>query len=127
LQVKLEGTLPDTLATDAAQVVDTAMASGANTAGGIHFYLSHNHAAPKEALRLAIRQAKELADVAAQAAGVELGNMVRMETHTQPMALRQEIMAMPLSARGVEDVPTPIEAGLFDVSSTVTVSFRILP
>lgn len=119
LNVKVEGAAPERLSTDASRILDTALAAGANDVSGISFYLSRNNKAQEEALRLAIRQARQQAEVVAQASGVRLTGVYAIEAFAPPIAMRQ---ALPAAAE-MAGAPTPIETGEFEVTSSVTMRF----
>ena len=89
-------------------VIDVSVGAGATSVSNIRFDLKDRTAAEQEALKLAVADAKSQADAAAQAAGVRVERIVRLEVHRdtstpQPrpmMAMRSE-MAVCGSTAGV--------------------------
>ncbi len=122
LAVKLENASPEALSTYASQVLDTALAAGANEAGGINFYLSKNNTAQQEALELAIKQARQIADTAAKAAGVRVTGIYNMETQASYMPLQRSYVGAAM-AEAKSYAPTPVETGDLEVSASVTVRY----
>ncbi len=62
-------------------VIDVSVGAGATSVSNIRFDLKDRTAAEQEALKLAVADAKSQADAAAQAAGVKVERIVRLEVH----------------------------------------------
>lgn len=116
VSVRIERAPAEDLAEHGARVIDAAMRAGANTLGGISFFLADPAAAEDEALAAAVRDAAHEAEVIAGAAGVSLGAIHSVEEspglRMVPRALRPEALAA-----------TPIEVGDVVVQDTVTARF----
>lgn len=121
LSVKIERADADQLGVYSGQVIDTALATGANTVGGANFYLSPDNPAQREALKLAVIEARKSAEVMAEAAGVRLTGVYGIESFSQPVTLRQSAPEMAMMAK--DQAATSIEAGELDVTANVVMRF----
>lgn len=63
----------------AGSVIDIAFSAGANILNGITFAAENTEEAEKEALTLAVEEARKKAEILAAAAGMRLGDMISME------------------------------------------------
>ncbi|HTK27936.1 MAG TPA: SIMPL domain-containing protein [Vicinamibacterales bacterium] len=105
----------------AGEVADAAVAAGATAIESIRFDLKERAAAEREALRLAVVDARARAEAAAAGAGRTLDRILRIEEGgaarpgPRPMAF----------ARAQADVATPIEAGPIEITSQVTLTVAI--
>jgi uncharacterized protein YggE len=104
------------------EVLDVAVASGATSVGNVRFDLKDRGAAEREALRLAVENARLRADALAAGGGLKIERIVRIEEHRahvdppRPMAtFRAGAAAESLAAE------PPIEAGELEVRAAVTV------
>ncbi len=98
------------------QVIDAAISSGANVVQGITFGLRDATAARTEALGMAVREARQKAEVIAGAAGLRIRGIDRIVEGGGGIQVR-EIRATTAAA------PTPIEPGTVTVTAQVTVVF----
>lgn len=125
LTAKIEGvTDTDALSRFASLIMDSALGAGASSVNGPNFYLGQNNIYHKDALKLAVTQARQTADVIAAAAGVKIAGVYSIETYSSGPALR----AMPMAAKAsmemaADSIATPIEVGDYDVSATVTIKY----
>jgi len=108
----------------AGDVVDAAVAAGANLAWGPTLSVEDREARYSEALAKAVEAARVKAETLADAAGVEVGRvtaLVEGGSALEPPIYfgRGEAVAMDAAA------PTPIEPGTQDIEATVTVTFAI--
>jgi uncharacterized protein YggE len=106
------------------QVLELAVGAGATAVSGVRFDLQDRSGAEREALRLAVADARRRADAAASGAGVRVERVVRIEEHrAQPIEPRPMMMAMR------QDVaPTgqpPINPGELEIKATVTLTAAI--
>jgi hypothetical protein len=101
-------------------LLDQAVQAGANTVHGIQFDAENKTDANQQALELAIQDARAKAEVIAEAAGVELGDVVRVETRGGGPVFRAEMEEMEAASAGV-----PISSGQLDIQVSVQVSFAI--
>jgi uncharacterized protein YggE len=104
-------------------LIDAAIAAGANRTDVLSFTLENRAPHLREALREAGAEAKAQAESIATALGVELGEVQSASTAGVPMPVpmyRERMMAMQAA-----DVSTPVEPGEVEVSATLTVTYRI--
>jgi uncharacterized protein YggE len=104
------------LADRAARVVDAALSAGANSVGGVDFFLADSSHAEDEALTLAVQHAESDAQTMAQAAHVTIVGPTWIEESFTSSPPRSLAMAAAL-------VSTPIEVGDLVIQSNVTAKF----
>lgn len=106
-------------------VIDIAVANGANTANSIQFMLSDEQAQVlrTEALKEAVARAGADAETVASALHVTLGSVQTAEISQGYTPVLYENYALDAKSAAV---PTPIAAGDITVTATVTVTYRIL-
>lgn len=96
--------------------------SGANSVDGIRFEVSDPEDKLDEARKNAVAAARHKAEIFAEAAGVELGNIASIaETGVQmprPLMMRAEGMMM-------ASAPVPVEAGQETISANVTIRWTL--
>jgi uncharacterized protein YggE len=105
-------------------VLDWLVSAGANEVHGAQMSASDPSAAEHEALRAAVTAARAKAEAVADAAGVSLGGLVRVEEepgHGPPMP-RMQMMAAGAMA---EDASTEVAAGDLTVTRQVRAWFSI--
>lgn len=106
------------------QVIDAAMAGGANRLEGVSFGLENDIKYRTQALRLAAEEAKAKAETLAGALAVKLASV----RNVSQVAVN---VPRPLYAfAGVEKAamaPTPVEAGEMKVEASITVEYQIEP
>ncbi len=100
-------------------VIDTALAAGANQLSSLQYGISDNALAIKQARTLAVQQAQEAAQLIAGTSGAKLGKVLRVE-EMQDMNNRRNVAMKAMAANDAkfETASTPIQSG----KSTVTVS-----
>lgn len=107
------------------QVIDAAIAAGANRVAGLNFELRDPAAARADALRAAVESARIEAEAIAGAIGRPLGPVISVNTGG-PIPI-----PAPMASRMVMDAataaPTPVEPGSLQLSATVTVVYRLDP
>jgi uncharacterized protein len=108
-------------------VLGAAVGSGATSVGGLRFDLKDMEAAEREALRLAVRDARGRADAAATGAGVRIDRVIRIEeirspiVRPQPMQQMREMASVAMAA----DAPPPIAPGTIEIRAQVTLTAAI--
>jgi hypothetical protein len=111
----------------AGELLDAALAAGANRIGGLHFGIRDTSALHDQALTDAARVARERADALATALGLRVTGVSSVSESTvnapQPFAARATAAAVP--APGAP--PPPVESGELRVSVQVRVSFLFEP
>ncbi|NOT28777.1 MAG: SIMPL domain-containing protein [Acidobacteria bacterium] len=105
------------------EILEVAVGSGATTLGGVRFDLKDRASHEREALRLAVADARAKADAVAVAAGQSVSRIVRIEEQgvvsSAPMAFR--VAAQELSRA---DAP-PISAGEMEIRAQVTLTVEL--
>jgi uncharacterized protein YggE len=105
------------------EYLDVAVGAGATSVANVRFELKDRGAAEREALRLAVEDARGRADAAAAGAGLKVVRIVRIEeggASTIPPQPRQ-MMAM----RAEAAPPPPIVAGEIEIRASVTVTAAV--
>lgn len=107
-------------------VIDAALAQGATNVVGPRFTISNPDSARREALDAAVRKAMADAQVMARAAGVQLGNVLEMSSHS---AANTEVArpVMYRMAAAADAAPTPVETGTITVQASVEIKLAIAP
>ncbi len=102
------------------EVLDLAVTSGATSVGGVRFDLKDRDAAEREALRLAVEDARKRADAAASGAGMKVERVIRIEEQgaavfppPQPMMMQSRA-----AAGGAEAAP-PVAPGELEIRAAV--------
>jgi uncharacterized protein len=102
---------------DSGEVIDAAVAAGANQVYGPNLLASDQDAAYRNALKAAVAQARAKAETLAGASGLTLGKIT---------AIVEGGGAMPLPVAGAtKDSDVPIEPGTQKLEATVSVTFAI--
>ena len=105
-------------------IIDSVVSAGATSISGVRFDLQKREAAEREALQLAVRDARERARAAAEAAQTQIDRIVRIEEHRLPqnppprpmMAMRAEMAQAP---------STPVAPGEIEIRTSVTLTVAI--
>ncbi|MBA3948913.1 MAG: SIMPL domain-containing protein [Acidobacteria bacterium] len=105
-------------------VLDRSIASGGNAIHGVRWDIKDRVKVEREALRQAVEDARQRAEVAVAAAGGKLGVVSHISEQRYDSQPKGDVMMM-RSAAAAPEAATPISPGEIDVRSTVTVSFRI--
>jgi len=102
------------------ELLDLAVQGGATSIGGVRFDIQDREKAEKEALRLAVVDARARAEAAASGAGRSLDRIIKIEDSREPgMGIPRPMMTM---ARTAEAATTPVEPGLVEVRARVTLT-----
>jgi uncharacterized protein YggE len=106
-------------------LIDRALAAGANRVDGVRFALSKEDAVRAEALRQAVERARKTAEVLASALGVRLGVVLDASTVAEPPRIYPARMAM-MEAGDKSSAPsTPIIPKEQTVQAQVTLIYAI--
>jgi uncharacterized protein YggE len=109
-----------------ADVLGVAVASGATSVGGLRFGLRDRDAAEREAVRLAVADARSRADAAAAGAGVQIVRVQRIEEQRAAGPEPPRPMMRQMAMEGVAaDMAPPIAPGTIEIRSTVTMTVLI--
>jgi uncharacterized protein YggE len=106
-------------------VLGAAVGSGATTVGGLRFDLKDRDAAEREALRLAVADARARADAAAKGAGVEIARVQRVEEQRMSSPEPPRPMMRMTAAEAVQSNAPPITPGTIEIRSVVTMTVLI--
>jgi len=106
-------------------VIAASVATGATNVSGVRFDLKDHETVEREALRLAVRDARRRADAAASGASVQIDRVIRIEEQREMVGIPRP---MPMARMGTAEVgmaAVPIEAGEIEVRSRVTLTVAI--
>ena len=104
------------------RVMDAGVRSGANRVAGLTFQATDTEAARREALAMAVAQARSQAEVMAAALGRTLGEPLEVRGGAEAPSFR---MPQGAAMRAMEAVDTPIEAGDLNVTASVFIRFAL--
>ena len=105
-------------------VLGAAVASGATTVGGLRFGLKDRDAAERDALRLAVADARARADAAASGAGAQIVRVQRIEEQRMSSPEPPRPMMRQMAAESAGNAP-PITPGTIEIRSVVTMTVLI--
>jgi uncharacterized protein YggE len=102
------------------ELLDLAVQGGTTSIGGVRFDIKDRDTVEKEALRLAVVDARTRAEAAASGAGRSLERIIKIEDSREPgIGIPRPMMTM---ARTAEAATTPVEPGLIEVRARVTLT-----
>jgi uncharacterized protein YggE len=102
------------------ELLDVAVQGGATTIGGVRFDVQDREKVEKEALRLAVVDARTRAEAAASGAGRSLDRVIKIEDAREPgVIIQRSMMSM---ARAPDAATTPVEPGPVEVRARVTLT-----
>ena len=102
------------------ELLDVAVQSGATSVGNVRFDVQDRDKVEKEALRLAVVDARARAEAAASGAGRSLDRIIKVEDSREPgIVVPRQMMTV---ARASEAATTPVEPGLVEVRARVTLT-----
>jgi uncharacterized protein YggE len=106
------------------EVLDVAVGAGATSVGGVRFDLKDRANAEQSAIQSAIADARAQADTAAQAAGLKVDRLVRIEVHRENMMPPPRPM-MAMRAEMAQSAEPPIAPGELEIRASVTLTAAI--
>lgn len=110
----------------AGEVITAAVGTGATNVSGVRFDLKDRDTHEREALRMAVQDARRRADAAARGAGVTIDRVVRIEEQRDMSdGPRPMMMAMGGMLKTDQAAAVPLEAGEIEVRSRVTLTVSI--
>jgi uncharacterized protein YggE len=110
----------------AGAIISAAVGTGATNVSGVRFDLKDRDKAERDALTLAVRDARTRADAAATGAGLQVAGVIKIEEQREPTAMPMMRMAAVGGGRGGGmAVDTPIEAGEIEIRAHVTLTVGI--
>ena len=105
-------------------VLGAAVGSGATSVGGLRFDLKDRQAAEREALELAVRDARARAEALANGAGMKIDRILRVEEARTPVMPPRPMAQMREMAMTAEAVPS-ISPGTVEIRAQVTLTAAI--
>jgi len=103
---------------DVGRVLDAAAAAGSNSIKDLNFDIRNPQPEKDRALALAIEDARRKAEVAAKAAGVELGRVLEIAEGYGYVT--------PAAKSAIQfDVATPVQPGEMEVTASVTLTYEV--
>jgi len=106
------------------EYLEIAVSSGATSVGGIRFDLKDRGSLEREALRLAVADARTKAEAAASGANGRLGRIIRVEEHGVVSRPPMPYMAVREAAAQANDAPV-ISAGQLELRANVTLTAEL--
>ena len=109
---------------NAGNVIDNAVANGANGLTSFNYSAKDNPNAVREARTLAVQNAQDAASLIAGASGCKIADVLDIQEGYNPSSVLRSYNAVMKEAES-RSFSTPIEAGNVEVSSTVTITFSL--
>ena len=106
------------------ELLEIAVASGATSVSGIRFDVKDRAKLEREALRLAVADARAKAEAAAEGAGRTIERVVRVEEHGVQISTAGAVCARARIGSSAADVP-PISAGQIELRAQVTLTVEL--
>ena len=103
----------------AGELADTVVQGGATSISGIRFDLKDRGSVEREALRLAVEEARHRAEAAAAGAGRAIDRILKIEDQRPDVIVPQRMLAMRADA---SQPSTAVEPGMIDVRARVTLT-----
>jgi uncharacterized protein len=110
---------------DVGRLLDAAVTAGATNVSNIRFELKDRSGAEREAVRLAVADARSRADAAAEGGGTKVVNVVRIEETSDRNVPPPMPMMRMAEARVAAAPETPVVAGEIEIRATVTLTAAI--
>lgn len=107
------------------EVIAASVATGATNVSGVRFDLKDRETVEREALRLAVRDARGRADAAASGGGVQIDRVIRIEEQRDMVAIDRPIPMRMAMMKSEVAQSVPIEAGEIEVRARVTMTAAI--
>lgn len=103
------------------EIIDLAVGSGATMISGVRFDLKDRSAIEREALRLAVADARRRAEAAAEGADMKVAGIIKIEEHAATVIPPPRPM-MAMRAEVAQERTTPVAPGELEIRATVTVT-----
>lgn len=107
------------------EVLDLAVQAGVTNVGGVRFEIKDRAGAEREALQLAVGDARKRAEAMAAGAGQTLGRILRIDDGRPQVVMPMAQPMMRMSAAMADAAPTPIESGSIEIRAQVTLTVEI--
>lgn len=105
------------------EILDVVVQGGATAVSGVRFDIKDRSGAEREALRLAVVDARARAEALAAGAGKAVDRVLRIDDVREPPVVRPMLMRQSLEASGAAQ--TPIETGTIEIHAQVTLTVSI--
>lgn len=106
------------------EIIDAAVGSGATTIGGVRFDIQDRAGAEREAIKVAVADARQRAEAAAAGANMKVERIVRIEEHRGQIVEPRPMMAM-RAGMAQEAATTPVAPGELHIRAGVTLTATI--
>jgi uncharacterized protein YggE len=106
------------------EVIEVAVNAGANSIGSVRFDLKDRAGAERQALQMAVAEARERANALATAAGVRVERIVRIAESIRQVPIPFQAEARTMAAEGLAAAP-PVQPGEIEIRATVTLTAAI--
>jgi uncharacterized protein YggE len=113
----------DTLA-KTGDIIAASVGTGATNVSGVRFDVKDRESLEREALRMAVRDARRRADAAASGAGVAIDRVIRIEEQRDMPDMPRATPVMAMRAE-MAQTAVPVEAGQIEVRSRVVMTAAI--
>jgi uncharacterized protein YggE len=107
------------------ELLDVAVSAGATSVGHVRFDLKDRAGAEREAIRLAVGDARQRAEAAAAGAGMSVGGVLRIEEHRARVVAPPMPMMMEARASAARDVAPPVAPGELEIHASVTLTVAL--
>jgi uncharacterized protein YggE len=104
------------------EILDAVVESGATSVSGVRFDLKDRDGAEREALRLAVADARARAEAAVSGAGRSIDRVLRIEDSRDSNIGPPRPMMMTMARSAEAAAPTPIEPGFIEIHARVTLT-----
>ena len=105
------------------EVIAAAVGTGATSVSGVRFDLKDRDGVERQALTLAVRDARRRADAAATGANVQIDRVIRIEEQREGIEIPRPMGMVMMKSEAAPSVP--IEAGEIEVRARVTLTASI--
>ncbi len=110
---------------NAGNVIDNAVANGANGLTSFNYSAKENPNSLREARTLAVQNAQDAASLIAGASGCKIADVIDIQEGYNPSSYSKSTANGALRAASADYYSTPIEAGNVTISSTVTITYSL--
>jgi hypothetical protein len=107
------------------ELLEIAVTAGATSVGGVRFDLKDRDGAEREALRLAVDDARKRADAAASGAGMKVQRIVRIQEQRAQVIPPPRPFMMESRAAASADAAPPVAPGELEIRAAVTLTAAI--
>jgi len=104
------------------EILDSVVESGATSISGVRFDLKDRDGAEREALKLAVADARARAEAAATGAGRAIDRVLRIEDSRDGGTVPPRPMVMTMARSAEAGAPTPVEPGYIEIHARVTLT-----